>query len=315
MARPWLYLINPFLVVTANSYRAAKKLGDFTVAAFTAADSSPFTDMLAQLNPVSQAFNAAYMQWTTQKGAQKGNTSSLADQLTLLRSQKIEDWDIAIQNVYKQNTPQYISIFPNKRGPFQTGSQQSRINAVGALSQAIGNDEALQTVKTDIDNFFNSITVIYTQQKGSKSSTGVTSSSVEAARIALCTVLYGILGQLMNYFQETPEQITNYIDVETLRNIQQDEFQVSFNGGATKLILTRTFANGDKVRLINRGNFDIGFALVPEKNDALPQTFITVTTQNELTVDVTQLGDIANRFLIAKNLSATEKNACTVEII
>lgn len=101
----------------------------------------------AELSPLSAAFNEAYQSWSTGKGLQKGKTTSLYSQFKLLSSQKIEDWDIAIQQVYKQNTPQYVSLLPNRRKPFQTGSQESRINAVGTLSEAIGADAALQNCK------------------------------------------------------------------------------------------------------------------------------------------------------------------------
>src|SRR4051794_29774612 len=115
----WSFLINPFLVATKDSYRTAKKLGDFTVSALATQTSSPFIEMLDMLLPASESYNAAYMAWTSQRGMQKGNTSNLNAQLKILQSQKIEDWDIAIQQVYKQNTPQYISLLPNRRSPFQ----------------------------------------------------------------------------------------------------------------------------------------------------------------------------------------------------
>src|SRR6266487_1570469 len=110
MERPWIFLQNPFLSATNDSFRSCKKLGDFTIAALTAPDTPPFSDMHAELAPFSSTYNTAYTAWTAQRGMQKGKTSSLKDRLKALSSEKIENWDIAIQQVYKQGTPQYISL-------------------------------------------------------------------------------------------------------------------------------------------------------------------------------------------------------------
>lgn len=316
MPRPWIFLINPFEVATEKSYRTAKKLGDYTTAALGAQSKPRFVDMFNEISPLSADFNNAYSTWTSQLGSQKGNSSSLATLLKQLSSQKIEDWDIAIQQVYKQNTPQYISLLPNRRKPFQNGTQETRINAVKSLSESIGTDEALATVKTDVDDFFTSITLVYTTQKGSISKSGNSSTNVELARKALCTGLYGILGQLMDYFKETPDAVSSFIDIETLRNLEQSVYKSNIKGGETLLVLTHTFEAGEKARFVNRGNTDLAFALVAEKKDAMPSAFVTITANNELITDASALGDIAaNRFLIAKNLSATGQGAYTVQLL
>lgn len=316
MARPYIFFINPFLVATQKSYRRAKKLGDYSVAALAAQAGKPFSDLLNELSPLSQTFNDAYALWTTQRGTQKGKTVSLNDLIAQLSNSKIEDWDVAIQQVYKQHTPEYVALLPNRRIPFQRGGQESRINAVNSLSLAIGADVPLQPVKTDVDDFYTTISTVYNSQKGNKSTTKNKSDAVEAARVALCIGLYGMLGQLMDYYKTTPESVAAFIDLETLRSKEQDSYQSNLKGNATKLALTHTFAAGDQLRIINRGNTDIGLALMPEKNDPLPDKFTTVTALNEMIVNADVLGDIStSRFLIVKNLDATQQGAYTIELL
>ncbi len=180
MERSWIFLQNPFINATRTSYRQMKQIGDLTLAALVArvpqntantnvpAADDIFSQLLEALSPLVEAYDDAYTTWLNQQGATKGQTQSLNDLLDELRSQKIEDWDLAIQNVYRQKTPQYIALLPRHRTPFQTGGQQQRITAVAALSMAIGTDAALQTLKTDVDAFYDELTTASYTQKGSK---------------------------------------------------------------------------------------------------------------------------------------------------
>lgn len=107
-----------------------------------------------------------------------------------------------------------------------------------------------------------------------------------------------------------------FIDIETLRNLEQSVYKSNIKGGETLFVLTHTFEAGEKARFVNRGNTDLAFALVAEKNEAMPSAFVTVPANNELITDASALGNIAaNRFLIAKNLSATGQGAYTIQLL
>ena len=99
MERSWIFLINPFIVATNNSYSKMKQIGDVTLAAIAARVPTPpaediFTELFATLSPLVQAYDDAYTTWLTQQGATKGQTQTLNDLLDDLSSQKIEDWDL-----------------------------------------------------------------------------------------------------------------------------------------------------------------------------------------------------------------------------
>lgn len=119
MERSWIFLQNPFINATRTSYRQMKQIGDLTLAAIVARVPTPpaddiFSELFAALSPLVQAYDDAYTTWLNQQGATKGQTQSLNDLLDELRSEKIEDWDLAIQNVYRQKTPQYIALLPRQ---------------------------------------------------------------------------------------------------------------------------------------------------------------------------------------------------------
>ena len=326
MPRPWIFLINPFITVTTGSYRKMKQIGDYTLAALNANEpptnpavaattATSISDIVTMLTPLVADYDDAYAVWLSQQGMQKGQTQSLTDLLKQLSAQNIEDWDLAIQNVYRQKTPQYMALLPRHRTPFQTGSQQDRITAVGALSLAIGDDAALQTLKADVDSVHDALVAALNSQKGSKSTKGGSSSDVEAKRIALGTGLYGALGMLMYNFMESPETIGNFFLLEALRNKEQVSFSHDIKGGETSLVFTRTLDDGDQLSLENRGNTVLQVALVHEKNDAMPTGAFTLQPNEKETVSPDALGAKGNRFMIVKNMSATEKGAYTIEIL
>ncbi|MEP6465815.1 MAG: hypothetical protein ABJB05_05900 [Parafilimonas sp.] len=328
MTRSWIFLMNPFISVTNTSYRLMKQIGDYTLAAIAArmpqnapanaeatATTDIFTQLFAILSPVVQAYDDAYTTWLSQQGTVKGQTKSLNDVLDLLSSQKIEDWDLAIQNVYRQHTPQYMALLPRHRTPFQHGSQQDKITAVGALSLAIGTDGALQTLKTDVDAFHDTLVNANAVQKGSKSTKSGNSTEVEADRIALGIELYGALGLLMQFYKKTPETIADIVPVDALRTHEQTLFKQDINGGEVKLVFTRKLEEDDHIKITDRGNTALQFALVPEKNDAMPAGAFTVQPNEAEVVTPAMLGAAGNRFLIVKNINATEKGSFTIELV
>jgi hypothetical protein len=323
MKRPWIYFINPILVVTNGSYRKMKQIGDYTYSAvFTASETATnpddkafFATLLSMLEPPVNAFDDVYTLWNAQQGLQKGKTRSLNDLLDDLRSTLIEDWDLAIQGVYRQGTPEYIALLPRHRTPFQTGKQLQRITSVGALSLAIGKDPKLQTLKADIDTFYDQLVAANNAQKGSKSTKNGSSAEVEADRVALCIVMYGVLGLMMNHYKETPEAIGQFFLMELLRDTEQTEFTHALKGGETRLALTHTFTEGETIQIADDGNTGLLAALVATKNSPMPDTAIAIKPGDVITLTPEQLGAKGNRFLMIKNMSATEAGDYVITLL
>ncbi len=322
MTRPWIYLINTFLAVTADSYRAMKQIGDFTYAAVsttaaTATDPEKktfFTSLQTTLQPPVDEYDSAYVTWLSLQGAQKGQTRSLTDLLDDLRGTEIQAWDRAIQNVYLPGTPQYIALLPRHRTPFQSGSQQDRITAVGALSLATGKDDKLKDLHDKINAFYDELVTANNSQKGSKSTKNGSSAELEADRVALSTELYGVLGLLMNYFKATPDAIAPFFLIELLRNREQTEWEHTLKGDELRLALTHTFAEGELITLGNPGNTDLQVALVANKTDAMPDGAFLLKAGDQQTISPDMLGKPDNRFLLVKNMSDTENGDYKIAI-
>lgn len=317
MARSWSFVENPFVNSTRTSYRKMKKLGDYTLAALLPQNGNPFfAGLVTAIQPLVNAYNAAYNIWLVSTGAQKAKTQQVKILIDNLSSELIREWDVAIQGVYSQTTPQYTTLLPNRRKPFQSGTKLQRKAAVLALSTAIGTDVALVAVKTEVDDFYTELNDADTDQQGSLSTTGGNSDGVDAARVALATGMYGILGLLMDHFKSTPEQIENYFDLETLRSKEQDLFTGEVNISETKLVFTRTLQPTDNIRLENAGDSILRFALLPEENDNIGLVFIEVAANEQTIVTANQLGTVpANRYLKVQNMSDMVEGAWEVELV
>jgi hypothetical protein len=315
--KTWNFLINTFLVITEGSYRTAKKLGDYTLNALLSHNADPvIANLHTSLKPFVDSYNSAYNTWLSKLGTQKSLTNDLTINLKLLQSAKIKQWDIAVQGQFLEGTTKYIAIFPNRRSPFQQGSQEDRLAAVEALSIALAGIASLATTKTDVDAFIAMLKASFVVQKGSLSNTSGFSNNVENARVAMCVELYGVLGQLMSKYKTNPKDVEQYFDLETIRNHEQTLFKGTLHPSEVELVMTHTFATGEQVRLINKGATKLRFALCPLANSPIDDTINKIVLPNDETiVDISELGDITNRFLKVENMEATAGNRYSVMLL
>lgn len=314
-SKPWIFVLNPFITATVNSYKLAVKISTYHLGALQSqAGVKFFDDLIDVFQPLHEALVAAFDSWKNIGGQQQGKTLNVAQLFSLLSKTKIRNWDIAIQNVYSIDTPEYKALLPHKRAPFQNGTQTDKLAAVNALSQAIGADETLATVKTDVDAFYAQLNTALTQQKGSLTSTKTQSDAVEAARMAMCIGQYADLGALIQHFAEMPEQIGQYFDLTAIRSGAQVVFTGDTKPEESENILKHTFADTDTLRLENEGETDLHFYLAPGKDAAPNGTTVVVPAGQEATVLVTQLGSVANTYLNVHNPSTLAKGNWTIEL-
>lgn len=249
----WHYLSNQFLTVTERNYKKAYELSVFHDSALAQAvkDNSKdpdYTFLYNRYHPVHLAYVAAYTQWDSAGGNRQGETLNVSQLLALLPS-KLDDWDPAVQIVYKKNTPGFKKIFPNKRKPFNSGTIDQRIAAVNTLAENIGDDPKLVDTKTGVTDFYTLLSTARGTQDGSKSTTDTRSKEVNAARIPAMQLQYAATGFFMNKFYENPEMATAYFDVQLLRDIEQSIFTGTAKPNVIVDVFTHTFSASDEVRI------------------------------------------------------------------
>jgi len=313
--KTWNYSQNPFLVASQHSYSNAMNISEYHDTALAANKSDPFVLGLYTLfHPLHLGYKTSYDIWISHGGVQQSETLNVTQFLQLLSRSKIKDWDIKIQNVYARQTPEYKKLLPSNRQPFQHGMQTERIYAVQSLSKAIGTNEKLTALKTDIDNFYTQLDTAMNAQKGSKNTTKGMSYGLENARIAMCTGMYADLGALIQKFAATPGAIEQYFDLQTIRKSQQVLFTGHIKAGEVYTIVKHTFGQDDEIWLSNPGQTPLTFYLAEIKGSKPDSTAITLNAGQE-TILASALGKLTNTFLTVYNPGTIITGEFEVELI
>lgn len=313
--RNWSFATNPFVSVTENSYYNALELGTFHDNALQAAKTDTgIATMYSSFHPIFLSFKTNYISWVTQGGTQQGETLNLVHLLEALSSEKIKRWDISIQVVYDSASVKYKKLLPNKRSPFQKGTQLERIHAIQALSKAIGTDTALAALKTDIDAFLVLIDSAYNTQKGSINSTKSASSNLEISCTALCNAMYANLGALIQKYSTTPFKIELFFDMKIMRRVMQTLFTGHIEPLAIVNVFKHTFYDDDEVLLKNLGTATLQVYLAASK-DAHPTATAYKLTPGDHTIQAKLLGNLDNAYLNIFNPDTNLKFGYEVKIL
>lgn len=307
MNREWNYVINSFMVVGAKNYKKAVRLAMYTYAQLLERAGQPFFDQQKEiLETPNGDLSNKFGLWKSQGGFQKGATLTL-DQLLVLMTGKINDFDYSIQSVYRRGTPQYMTLFPQGHKPFGTGEKDSRINAVKTLGITLEAYAPLSATKILVDAYWNQLNTARTNQEGQIGNTNTGSDNVQIAAETAMTALYKILGNCMSEYAADPHQITPLFDLQTLRDHSQTVFTGTLDGNEDESVFEHTMLADDELKLQSTTAEAVGFYFshtgVPGVEDS---TLITVAGNSELIVNRSDFGTLANHYLHALNPTAVE---------
>jgi hypothetical protein len=174
-------------------------------------------------HPKYLSFTAKYSEWKLLKAAYKGATQATENLLKELASDKIENWDIRIQVVYRKGTPEYLALIPNGRKPFQSLAYELRLSAVETLISSIGDDVALVPLKTDVEAFYALIVAARDNQQGKEGLVDSLSVQLEQERVDCSQAMYYTLGGLMQKYYQNTELISGFYDMDNIRQTGKDE--------------------------------------------------------------------------------------------
>jgi hypothetical protein len=311
MAKEWNFLSNPFLHATDGSYINGMKISTFHDSALANVSTDQFFGPIyTDYHPRHMAYQTAYDAWVSQGTIQISETLNLSQLLSLLSGSKIDQWDVAIQNVYSKKTVQYAALLAHHRVPFQHGKQEEIIEAVKSLGTNLTGITALASVKTDVDNFYNQLTAANTTQKSGKQSKTVNIGSLETARIAICNSQYATLGLLINHFSTTPDNIAAYFDLDTIRTASQVHFTGHLKPLTQHCVCKHTFTAADSIKIKNKSSVALHVYLSSAVNAAVAKTIapvaqpVIVAANTTETVKATQLGDLSSTNLMISNPDA-----------
>lgn len=307
----WHYLENQFDNATETSNKLMNIINADHYAKLQAQAADPdIAALVARTTAPHDAFIAAYTDWLTAKGIYKGETSRLDNYVEDLRKIKIKQWDIQIQQVFIEGTPDYVAILPNGRKPFQSGGIDQRIAQVQALANRLSTYPGLAITRTDVLAFLATFTAERDIQQQKEELVANASDILETARKAIALMMYKNLGRLMNKYAANTDYISNFWELSLLRTITpqddvvSDPIDGSVNAGATVNVPVGVFDNTNHFILRNTGITDLLFCLKDNAVDACTAG-VTVLPGEDATVTLADLGAIGSAFLNVTNLNAT----------
>lgn len=304
----WRYLFNQFNTATAVSFKKALTLSTYHDASLQAlaATNAAFEPIYERYHPLHLVLETQYSAWRSAGGAQQGQTLGLEQQFNGVYGQ-LDDWDIAIQVVYRKTTPRYKAIFPNGRKPFRQGSMDQRINAFNTLSVNIGDDAALATIKAQADAAYATLNELRDSQQMAKSNLKGGSSELDEARIAAMDMQYRNLGFVMDNFYDDRETLCNRLfDLQTLREGEQSSFTATLDPEETEAVLVHHFLSSDQFRCRIDTDGPVSLYLASSAG-ATDSAAATLSSPAEALVPLSAFGPVdlnVHRYLTAVNNGA-----------
>lgn len=226
MARqPWHFFINSFAKATQGSYKKALSLGVNHESRLSANQSDPvIAALLASFSPIMAAYRMADNNLRITLGTYKGNTQQVRELFAYLNTTKLPYWEPRIWQQFPRSSAECTELFPRARRVFQKGTYVQRIQAIKVLGKQCEAIPALQSLSVDILAFHAQIATARTLQVSDGQGQAIKQrSDLEAARIALCTALYGSMGGLMQHYRNSPEQIARYFKLTLVRKKGQNK--------------------------------------------------------------------------------------------
>jgi hypothetical protein len=278
MLRPWSFLTNPFLNATTRNHKMFLKMSEYHTSTLQASSADPFIMSLYTPYAVAnEEFVSAYSSWSASEGFRKGSTAAVAGLMVELSATLIRKWDIAVQNLYMEGSAGYVTLLPNRRGPFQHGTAESRISEVGAFAVRLAGEPALATLKTEVEAFFATLNDARNKRDGKKTLTNVASKKVEHKRLAAGKLMFRNLGKCIDHFADNPNSIKTYFDLQTLRQAPQTNFTGAVGVDSMVNIVERTLEQDDVIKLKNNGDVPLIFYSSPYAGGKVLASTATIT--------------------------------------
>lgn len=310
MAEIWKPLENQFLNATRDNFKKALKLSNYHDAALKKlSDEDPaWLPIYNRYHPLHLVYVQKYNNWKSADGIQQGETLNV-EQLLESSYEKIYDWDLDIQKIYKKTTPRYKTIFPKGRKPFYKGSIDEQINAYATLSENIGSDAALALIKADVDTTYSRLDDARDTQEGAKGTTKGVVGEVETARRHIMVMQYRNMSYTLDNHYEQREALCNRIfDLPLLRNLEQKRFTGTLDPAENEGVLIHTFAEDDEIWISAQEAYPVAFYLATTANGT-NSTPVIITNAEISKIEASAFG-ITNygthRYLTAVNQSGAE---------
>ncbi len=311
--------VNRFEVATRNSYTNATHIFKQHVdSLFVDSTTSPIAlTCYNRAKPKYDLYQASYSTRSSQSNTQGGKVQTMKVTLKGMPLH-VDDWEAKIKVVYPVNTEKYKILFSQGKAPFNSGTQQKRVDAVETLLVNIGTDVSLTAVKIIIQTFYDAMLVSYNLKDISKATTKTESKATEVTRINMCNVMEGNYGLLLDAYQEEPTLASKYFDEAYMSNTLQMIFNMKVKKFSTKNGLKRTFANPltQQFQIVSRANNTMKIFLSVSRYGLVGTKFVSIPPESDDIYNLVDMGDNTKEsFLNICNPDERIKGDITIKVL
>lgn len=313
----WNSIINSYLVACKGNYHLAVKMAKFHDNALFAGKADPNVNaQYTAFHPLYLNMQTTYDLWIAQGGTQLGETLAMKLFMKQLSNPNIGNWDRDFLKQFPANTSDYKKLMPHHRIPFQSGSTDDRITALSALSTNLIGITVLAATATEINNFLIQVKAELDIQQNAIQTTKTDSSSVEAARVAMCVKMFGNYGRLLGFNEDNPSAIAQYFPLKYIQRTQQVYYCRTLKPAKQYDITKHTFEATDQLLLTTDNAASVRVALAKNKGDDITGKGVVVPGNSSPTVNASDLGDVSqNSYLIVLNLDTNISAEFEIEFL
>ncbi len=314
------YLINQFLNATVNSCKLMHTVITDHYAKLTGLDAD-VTLMRTRTLPVRDGLRNSISDYISASAARQGATQAFTNSVSDLSANKIRKWDVAIQNIYVEGSPEYIALLPDHRTPFQSGTYEERLSEVHGLGNRLTGIVPLAATKIEVDAFYTAMSGLRDTQTAKEGALSAAEDVMENARSAAAWMCYRNLGLMMNKWWDQLITVDNYFEFHLIQNVASatepgESFIDVVLANLTANVAERPFDNISIITLKNTGTVSLRFFLSDTANGTAGATFIDVAAGAETTIDnISLLGNTAFTFLNVTNADLTTDGSYEVIVI
>jgi len=261
----WHYQENQFDNATDESFKKMNIINADHLAKLQAQQGDPdIAALLARTTAPHDAYNLRYSSWLSAKATYKGKTNHVDGYIDDLRTLKIKQWDIQVQQQFLEGSSDYIAILPGGRGPFQIGGIDERISQLQSLAQRLSAYPTLAATMNDVTAFHATLDGARDLQQQKEQLVEDASDLLETARKDIALMMYRNLGFLMDKYGSTPQVISNFWELQLLRASVSDDDQTL--SGRSKSAATGNPLPFTKVTVMNAEGVQVGEPVFTDEN-------------------------------------------------
>ncbi len=275
----WSYLENPFAALAKRSNK------QFLLFVRDHRDKLQQWQNDADISPLYQKIQIAYTNFEQKyanlnaaSGMYRTKTRIFEELAQELSNKKIKQWDIQVQVVYADDTPEYQGIFPNRRTPFQTAAYDLRINQLMTLDNILNNYPLLTNVQVDVQAFLQKIQQARTEQQGFETQEQVLRSELYDSINILTKELHFVYAMLIAKYYTDVTKVENFYELKYLRAGSQSN---------SPQIQEYEIASDSKLNLHNGQLDDDSYLIIENTGDVPIHVFTSNDTNAPLPIDAT----------------------------